>query len=169
VGKPTRDVPRSAEVEVGRRECVLRGIEDFGLGWGRPGVMVVWTMKDSQKIELLRQIRYVLKQEENPTLRAAGLKLHELKEMEKYLDLRIVDDDPVDKMGNYRIYGLSDAGAALLGLTSAATAPVIPTQAQTEKEPPRSRAGWTVGKGILELVKIGMGVVIGWYLKKYYG
>ena len=134
--------------------------------------MVAWTMKDSQKVELLRQIRYVLKQEENPTLRAAGLKLHELKEMEKYLDLRIVDDDPVDELGNYRIHGLSDAGAALLAQASgagAASGPPIQAQVESEKQPVSPRVGWTLGKGILDLVKIGVGVVIGWYLRKYYG
>src|SRR5687767_12384275 len=128
-------------------------------------------MKESRKVELLRQIRYVLEREENPTPRAAGLMLHELKELEKLLDLRVVDDS-VDKLGNYRIHGLSNAGFALLAQADGVAAggpPPVRGHFNSERQPVPSSIGRRVGKGIWNLVLIGVGVVIGWYLRKYYG
>jgi hypothetical protein len=128
-------------------------------------------MNHSRKIELLRQIRYVLTQERNPSLRAADLSLQDVMELqkEKLLDLRVVDDSTVDELGNYRIHGLTDAGAALLEPAKAPSAPVLPAELQPENQPQPSKAPSVFAKRLGDLLKIAAGVAIGWYLKKYYG
>lgn len=128
-------------------------------------------MNHARKIELLRQVRFVLTQEKNPSLRAADLSLQDVLELqkEKLLDLRIVDDSEVDELGNYRIRGLTDAGLALLEPAKAPGAPDFPAELQPEMQPSRSNETSVFAKRIGDLLKIAVGVVIGWYLKKYFG
>jgi hypothetical protein len=125
-------------------------------------------MNHARKIKLLRQIRYVLTQEKNPSLRAADLSLQDVMELqkEKLLDLWVVDDSAVDELGNYRIRGLTDAGEALLEPAKAPSAPVFP---EPEKQPQASKGAGVFAKRVGDLLKIAAGVAIGWYLKKYYG
>ena len=126
-------------------------------------------MNHSRKMELLRQVRFVLTQEENPSLRAAGLSLQDVLELqkEKLLDLSVVDNSEVDELGNYRIRGLTAAGVAVLEPAQAPSAPVSP--AEPEKQPQISKGTGVVAKRIADLLKIAAGVAIGWYLKKYFG
>src|SRR5688572_21831527 len=126
-------------------------------------------MNQAQKIELLRQVRFVLTQERNPSLRAAGLSLQDVMELqkEKLLDLIVVDHSEVDELGNYRIRGLTDAGVAVLEPGRAASAPVLPTRPEVRTEAPK--ASGVFANRFADLLKIAVGVVIGWYLKKYYG
>lgn len=126
-------------------------------------------MNQARKIALLRQIRYVLTQEKNPSLRAADLSLQDVMELqkEKLLDLWVVDDSAVDELGNYRIHGLTDAGVALLDPANAPSPPVLP--AEPEKQPQPSKGAGVFAKRVGDLLKIAIGVVVGWYLKKYFG
>ena len=126
-------------------------------------------MTQARKIELLRQVRFVLTQERNPSLRAAGLSLQDVMELqkEKLLDLSLVDNSQVDDLGNYRIRGLTDAGVAVLEPGRASSA--APAEHQPENQAEPAKGGRVFAKRIADVLKIAVGVAIGWYLKKYYG
>src|SRR5687767_14338946 len=103
------ETARHGDVALGGRKAekdiqVLRAVREFptlvrrGLPSGDSGTpkhvgKSSPKMKGSRKVELLRQIRYVLEQEENPTPRAAGLTLQEL-EARQRVAMTNSDDDP---------------------------------------------------------------------------
>lgn len=128
-------------------------------------------MKHSRKVELLRQIRYVLTQEQNPSPRAVDLSLLDLQELQrdKLIEVWVADDSAVDELGNYRIRGLTDAGDALLAPAAASQASEFPAGLRAEKQQVLPAADRGFPKVIRDLLKIAAGVVIGWYLKKYLG
>ena len=114
-------------------------------------------MTKARKIQVLRRIQDDIDRGEPPKPTAVGLTETEFQKMaaEKLFELRYSTADP--KWRDYIINGLSDSAQGLL-----ANAEPLP-QSRTAK------IGRAVAKGLWDLLKIALGGVVGWYLKKYYG
>ena len=125
-------------------------------------------MKESRKIEILFQLRDLLEHTHLASLREAGLTEKEVEELsaEKLVEFSIVADEG-DDLDRYRIAQLTRKAFGILSRAGPDAAPLMRTVAQPILSSKWSKLRRGIGKGLWDLVKIGLGGVIGWYLTKH--
>ena len=110
-----------------------------------------------QKLKLLRLLDRTLNQSSPLSLRVLGISEDEAKSLadEQLVSLGI-DSSKSDVLDQCSIVEVLDAGLVLLA-KNPERAPILP------------RIGKVAFSGLWDLVKVGAGVVLGWFLKKHFG
>ena len=115
-------------------------------------------MKESRKIQILRHIQDAIGREERPRPPAVGLSEKEFEELADADLLQLSYSKPESELTwvDYTIDGISDEAKGLIANSVSL---------------PKSRASKiarVLAIGLWDLAKIAVGVLIGWYLKKYH-
>ena len=104
-----------------------------------------------------------------PTIRDAGLTEKEAKMLAEgqLVEFSVVADDG-DSLDRHRIDKLTAKAFGILSRAGHASAPLLRTSAQSPPGSVRSNVFRMMGTGLWDLIKLALGIVIGWYLKKYF-
>jgi hypothetical protein len=125
-------------------------------------------MKESKKIGLLCQLRDLLELARMPTVRDAGLSEEEARELanDGLIELVILADDGLF----VESHGVERLTAKAFGILSRAgkSGPIVRAAVERERKGICKRISRTFGLGIWDLVKVFLGGVVGWYLKKHF-
>jgi hypothetical protein len=126
-------------------------------------------MPMAQKQKLLRQIQFALDQVGKPTGRACGLTEAEFRALGNERLVEAFDCNDGDTiLDTHRIYRILPAGMSILSQAYVAESPPL----QVSVVPPHKsiwrRAFEGTRSGLWDLIKLAIGAVIGWYLKKHF-
>jgi len=122
----------------------------------------------AQKLKALRQIQFVLDRGGHPTARACGLTEPELEALANggCIEVFFSRDDGPD-LDRYHIAKLLPEGWSILSQAYAADDPVrIAVVPQNKSVLRRIYEG--TRSGLWDLIKVAVGALLGWYLKKYF-
>ena len=123
----------------------------------------------AQKLKALRQIQFALDQEAHPTGRACGLTAEEFATLANGRLIEAHDCQGGDTiLDTHRIYKILPEGFAML--SQAHVAEPVPLQVTVV---PAYKSIWRrvferTRSGLWDVIKVAVGAVIGWYLKKYF-
>ena len=123
----------------------------------------------AQKLKALRQIRFALDQGELPLARACGLTQEEFEALanEQLIEVYFSKDEGPD-LDRYHISKILPGGWSILSQAHVAE----PDPVRVAVVPPHKsvcrRIYEGTRSGLWDLIKVGFGVALGWYLKKYF-
>ncbi len=128
-------------------------------------------MKEKRKIEILSRLRELLAQDVHPTLRDAEITGTEAEELCAENLVMLGDQGPQisEELDRYVVAELQDKAIVLLTAEKGPPQHHVVSHAPAQSMAARTAAG--VGKGLGDLfwntVKVGAGVLIGWWITKH--
>ena len=114
-------------------------------------------MTNRQKVKMLRFLHQALGQTSPLSLRVLGISENDARQLasERLVSLG-VDNSKPEMLDQYSIIEILDAGLVLL-------------TKNPERTPMLSKIGKAAFGGMWDLLKVGAGVLLGWYLRKHFG
>jgi hypothetical protein len=121
-------------------------------------------------LKALRQIQSALGRSKHPTLRACGLTEAVAASVanERLIELWIIADEGSD-LDRFAVREIAAPGLGILAQGDVADLPPLKVSVLKHQESAWINTLRVLGKGLWELVKIGVGVALGWYLAKRFG
>jgi len=126
------------------------------------------SLTDTQRLTALRLIESALRREEHPKLRACGLTegIAQAVANEGLVEFWLTDEGSY--LDQYRVDSLTPKGLGILALADVAEPSPLRVRVEPRHESIWSKIFRSTRSGLWDLVKIGVGAVIGWFLKKHF-